>query len=89
MADLTGADELGGLVSRLLPLDPKATEENIALVESLGIKPTTIDKREAVPAPDPHLPLSMPLRPNKVKRNIVHLSHHKTLLMLSLVHSFW
>ncbi|KAI7949283.1 hypothetical protein MJO28_008104 [Puccinia striiformis f. sp. tritici] len=56
MADLTGADELGGLVSRLLPLDPKATEENIALVESLGIKPTTIDKREAVPAPDPPSP---------------------------------
>ncbi|KAI9605406.1 hypothetical protein KEM48_002238 [Puccinia striiformis f. sp. tritici PST-130] len=49
LGTLAGADELGGLVSRLLPLDPKATEENIALVESLGIKPTTIDKREAVP----------------------------------------
>ncbi|KAH9463758.1 hypothetical protein Pst134EA_015842 [Puccinia striiformis f. sp. tritici] len=49
LGTLAGADELGGLVSRLLALDPKATEENIAQVESLGLKPTTIDEPEAVP----------------------------------------
>ncbi|KAI7952372.1 hypothetical protein MJO29_008003 [Puccinia striiformis f. sp. tritici] len=49
LGTLAGADELGGLVSRLLALDPKATEENIAQVESLGLKPTTIEEPEAVP----------------------------------------
>ncbi|POV96307.1 hypothetical protein PSTT_15718 [Puccinia striiformis] len=53
---ISWADELGGLVSRLLALDPKATEENIAQVESLGLKPTTIDEPEAVPAADPASP---------------------------------
>ncbi|KAH9452999.1 hypothetical protein Pst134EB_016938 [Puccinia striiformis f. sp. tritici] len=56
LGTLAGADELGGLVSRLLALDPKATEENIAQVESLGLKPTTIEEPEAVPAADPASP---------------------------------
>ena len=56
MADSTPADELGSLVSRLSALDPKATEDNIAQVESLGLKPTTIDEPEAVPAADPTSP---------------------------------
>jgi hypothetical protein len=37
------AEELDGLVSRLSALDPQATKENIATVESLGLKPTPID----------------------------------------------
>ncbi|POW09650.1 hypothetical protein PSTT_06695 [Puccinia striiformis] len=56
MADSTPADELGSLVSRLSALDPKATEDNIAQVESLGLKPTTINEPEAVPAADPTSP---------------------------------
>ncbi|PLW21183.1 hypothetical protein PCASD_18794 [Puccinia coronata f. sp. avenae] len=45
MADPTAA--LDGLVSRLSALDPAATKENIAQVESLGLKPVPVDEPPA------------------------------------------